>query len=44
MVCQRKVESEGGLIEAIIGEEEHVLEHGNAKILASDMDQKKGPL
>ena len=31
-------------MEAMIGEEEHVHEHGNAKLLASDMDQKKAPL
>ena len=37
-------ESEGGEMEAMIGEEEHVHDHLNAKILASGMDQKKGPL
>ena len=37
-------EAEGGDMEAMIGEEEHVREYGHAKILASGMDQKKEPL
>ena len=31
-------------MQAMIGEKEHVHDHWNAKILASCMDQKKGPL
>ena len=34
-------ESEGGEMEAMIGEEGHVHDHFNAKILASGMDQKR---
>ena len=37
-------ESEGGEMKAMIREKEHVHDHWNAKILASYMDQKKGPL
>ena len=37
-------ESEAGEMKAKIGEKEHVHDHWNAKILASCMDQKKGPL
>ena len=37
-------EAEGGEMKALIGELEHVRKHGNKKILASGMAQKKGPL
>ena len=41
MSTHEVAEAKAGEMEALSGEEEHVREHGNARILTSGMDQKK---